>query len=61
LEFRREFVLKNYTTLLREGNHSVFLEFSFVRKDLLEKLSIRRHLGDGVQEGDINLQLFEHF
>ena len=53
--------MENCTALLCEGNHGIFFKFSFVGKDLLEKLDIRGHLRDDIQEWDTNLQLLKHF
>jgi len=52
--------LENCTTFLHEGNHDIFLKFRFVGKDLLEKLGIRGHLGDDIQEWVVDLQLLGH-
>jgi len=46
----RELVLKNCTTFLREGNHSIVLNLPFVGKNLLKKFGIGGHVEDDIQE-----------
>ena len=45
---RRELVLKNCTTILRDGNHSMLLKLPFVRKNLIEEFDMGGHLKDSI-------------
>jgi len=49
-KLRRELVLKNCTTLLHEGNHSMLLKLLLIGKNFLKEFAIGGHLGDDMQK-----------